>query len=209
MVMMVLSLLLVLGGSRVGLLNERVSGNSTDYQRAYEAAEALLADAKLDLSCIGTCTARNAVTQLPASIQAFRDLQATLAGLNPPCRDGICLNLGTLTNGDPATSFWNNAAQWTAFTTNNVGIRFGQYTGAAVAAGQAVNPLLINGAWYWIEIIEYTDAAQGKQSWVDGRLVAPNQKIPFVYRITAAARGRRTGTMAVLQVLQYFPDPNN
>jgi Tfp pilus assembly protein PilX len=49
MVMMLLSLLLVLGGSRVGLLNERVAGNSTDYQRAYEAAEALLSEAQLDL----------------------------------------------------------------------------------------------------------------------------------------------------------------
>lgn len=209
MVMMVLSLLLVLGGSRIGLLNERVSGNSTDYQRAYEAAEALLTDARLDLSCIGTCATRNAATQLPENIQAFRDLQATLAVLNPPCRDGICLNLGNLTSGDPATSFWNNTALWTTFTTNNVGVRFGQYTGTAVAAGQAVNPLLINGAWYWIEVIEYTDSAQGKASWVDSRLVAPNQKVPFVYRITAAAQGRRTGTVAVLQALHYFPDPNN
>lgn len=211
LVMMMLSLLLVLGGSRVGLLNERLSGNSTDYQRAYEAAEALLADARLDVACMtGACANRAAVTQFTCDTQQFLDLQNTLSALNPPCADGICMDLGTATDGNPATSFWNTPAQWTTFTTGNRGARFGQYTGTAITAAQAVNPLLVNNAWYWVEILRYGAGSGGgnsvaaQQSFIGQNALAPIPSCSFVFRVTAAAQGRRPGTTAVLQSLYFF-----
>lgn len=217
MVMMLLSLLLVLGGSRVGLLNERVAGNSTDYQRAYEAAEALLSEAQLDLLACMTpgCPPRAAtLTSAICDEQNYADLQAQLSGNTPPCQDGVCLDLGTATNGDPATSFWgpNNTADWTAYTAAGRGARFGQYTGTAVTATQAVNPLLVNGAWYWIEILPYGSSdvrgrsVASEQTLIGDVPLRPHGKCSFLFRVTAAAQGRKTGTTAVLQSL-YFLRP--
>ena len=211
LVMMLLSLLLVMGGSRVGLLNERVSGNSTDYQRAFEAAEALLADAKLDLSCmVGACGQRAAATQFTCDMQSYLDLQTTLAANNPPCNNGICNDLGAATEGNPATSFWNNAAQWAAYTVAGRGARFGQYTNTNITAAQAVNPLLVDRGWYWVEVLPYGSGAGGgrsvgaEQSFLGGQVVKPDTNCEFIFRITAAAQGRRPGTLAVLQSLYFF-----
>lgn len=208
LVMMLLSLMLVMGGSRVGLLNERLSGNSTDYQRAFEAAEAVIADAKLDLSCAGgRCGARAVGNLLPCDDASHGDLQALLAANNPPCNNGLCNDLGTATNGNPATSFWNNAAQFTAFTAAGRPARFGQFTNTNVTAAQAVNPLLVNNAWYWIEVLRYDTSLAAQQSFLGGRVIAPNKSCPFIYRVTVVARGLRPGTQAVLQGLQYFREP--
>lgn len=48
-VFVLLSMLLALWASRTALFNELVVGNDADYQRAYEAAQALLQDAELDI----------------------------------------------------------------------------------------------------------------------------------------------------------------
>src|SRR2546427_2348398 len=47
-IFVMLSMLLALWASRTSLFNELVVGNDADYQRAYEAAQALLQDAELD-----------------------------------------------------------------------------------------------------------------------------------------------------------------
>lgn len=213
LVMMMLSLLLVLGGSRVSLLNERLSGNSTDYQRAYEAAEALLADAQLDLANIGGPVAtRAATTQFACLPGPLQNLQTTLSALDPPCADGVCLDLGTESDGNPATSFWNNPARLTTFTTGNRGARFGQYTNTAINAAQAVNPLLVDRGWYWVEVLSYGPDASQQQAFnaapmLNGwALVEPN-KCSVVFRVTAVAQGRRNGTTAVLQSLYSFRGP--
>ena len=49
-VLVLLSMLLALWASRTALFNELIVGNNADYQRAYEAAEAMLEDAKNDIS---------------------------------------------------------------------------------------------------------------------------------------------------------------
>ncbi|RMX04985.1 pilus assembly protein [Corticibacter populi] len=49
MVLVLLTSLLVLWATRSALLNEMVTGNDADYQRAFEAAQAMLRDAELDI----------------------------------------------------------------------------------------------------------------------------------------------------------------
>lgn len=44
-----LSMLLALWASRTSLFNEMLVGNDVDYQRAFEAAQALIQDAELDI----------------------------------------------------------------------------------------------------------------------------------------------------------------
>lgn len=213
LVMMMLSLLLVIGSSRVSLLNERLSGNSTDYQRAYEAAEALLADAQLDLACIGKCGMRTGLTDFPCQPSEFQDLQTTLTALapDPPCAHGICLDLGVETSGDPDESFWNKPARLTTFTSRNRAAQFGQYTVSTVTGTQAVNPLLVDRAWYWVEVLGYGAPAAMGSSYaalaapqLDGWAVIDPSQCSVVFRVTAVAQGRRNGTTAVLQSLYSF-----
>lgn len=211
LVVMLLSLLLVMGASRVSLLNQRLSGNSTDYQRAYEAAEALLADAQLDLACIGKCGMRDGLTDFPCQPAEFQDLQSTLATNDPPCADGICLDLGIEVGGDPDESFWNKPARLTTFTSGNRAAQFGQYTVAPVTGTQAVNPILVDRAWYWVEVLGYGAPAAMGSSYasmaapqLDGWAVIDPLQCSVVFRVTAVAQGRRNGTTAVLQSLYSF-----
>jgi type IV pilus assembly protein PilX len=49
LVLLLLSLMAVMGSFRVANLNEAILGNSTDYNRTYAAAEALMTDAEIDI----------------------------------------------------------------------------------------------------------------------------------------------------------------
>jgi Tfp pilus assembly protein PilX len=236
MVMVLLSMLLVLGGSRMAILNESVVGIDTDYQRAFEAAQAMLADAELDLLGLNTagticagaaCRTTASPVFFPRDMLEYQDLvdqlTTTAAGGNPPCLNGICLDLGAQTSGDPTTSFWNNPsgndADWgnartlAAFTAsvpgfNERGAYYGEYTGAVYSATSG-NPFLNNAvgkrvAWYWIEILPYTPSAAVQSG--NAAFWSPPNSLPLVYRITALAQGRKPGTMAVVQSY-VVPDP--
>jgi len=48
-VLVLLTMLLALWASRTAIFNELIVGNDADYQRAYEAAQAMLEDAKTDI----------------------------------------------------------------------------------------------------------------------------------------------------------------
>ena len=221
LVCMLLSLLLVMGSTRLSLLNEKMASNSTDYQRTYEAAEALLADAELDLACmIGGCTTRDTKTQFECKQDSYDDLvdDFTALALTPPCRDGICLDLGTAVSGNPATSFWNSATNgssltWETMTSDDRGAKYGQYTNTSISSTDAVNPLLSGDARYWIEIIRYGSADGGTESYASkvtqsgGSFRAPDSNCSFMFRITVAAKGRKTGTTAVLQTVHKFNAP--
>lgn len=216
MVMLLLAGLMVLGANRVSILNERITGNSMDYQRAFEAAEATLKDAALDLACMSAgCNNRVGVTTPACDAQEVSNFQATVSALDPPCVDGLCGDLGALANGNPATSFWspnpavNRLADFTA-----VGATFGQFTNAAPVAGTALNPtLLANQARYWIEVLPYGASAGGgravssEQTLVGGTPLKPSNSCPFVFRITAVATGLKPNTTAVVQSLYMFRDP--
>ena len=241
MIAVMLSMLLVLGGSRIAILNESLVSNDTDYQRAFEAAQALLSDAELDLlgrgpdggACVGgACRTTASPVFFPRDEAEYQDLDDTLRAVAiggiPPCRNGICLDLGDQTSGDTATSFWNNpggvAPTWNntrtlaTFTAaesgfNRRGATYGQYTGAVFAPNSG-NPLLNPAtprAWYWIEVLRYNPAGGNNNppagspnfsnSW------APPTSEPFVYRVTAVAQGLKAGSMAVVQSY-IVPDPS-
>lgn len=100
-----------------------------------------------------------------------------------------------------AQDFWNDPARYPAMLTQAA--RYGQYTGAVT--GTDSNPLLANNAWYWIEVMRYMDVNQsllsGGNSNVNMFVYSPSADKPFVYRITAIARGLRPGTQVVLQTV--------
>lgn len=218
LIMVTLSMLLVIGGTRLAVLNESLAGNDTDYQRAFEAAQAMLADAELDV--LGQDTAGNNCAHancrtiassvfFPRATQEYENLIDQLSAVatgTPPCINGICTNLGKQSNGDAGTSFWNNAATLTTFTAANRGATYGQYTDATFSATSG-NVLLDPAnprAWYWVEVLQYVPAAAVRGG--NTAFWSPPPTQPYVYRITAVAQGRKPGTLAVVQST-LVPDP--
>ncbi len=224
LVFVMLAMLLALWASRTALFNELVVGNDADYQRAFEAAQALLQDAELDIrgersDGLG-CTSdpsnpkicRNdlhAIAQIPLEGSGVGTLLAYLETVVPTaCQNGLCAKR------TGPTDFWNNsnAALGTTLTqmaATDTGARYGEYTGAIHdSAAGPVNPLLQwdaataanEGGWYWIEVLPYDESSKSSGLITGSNNTLALHMVPnVVYRITALAYGRKPGTLVVLQ----------
>jgi len=216
MVIVLLSMLLALWASRSALFNEMIVGNDADYQRAYEAAQAMLQDAEIDLRyssyaggvrCTSVpgyppatrmCDLGHSILSLPERGERIVPLLSLLENLpgNPKCRDALCRMREKSLDPD----FWSDETtfnQWKA-----VGARYGQYSGAAQVssgASDAINPILRNRAWYWVEVGKFKKVDGGDNAELPSLCIDP----PLVYRITAIAEGLKPGTRVVLQEV-YF-----
>lgn len=197
MVILLLTTLLAVGGARTALLNESLTGNLTDQQRAFTAAEALLREAQdtvmLHLQQSNAARAANFLPNntgqsfLPQSTLQYSQFVAALenAGANNiPCVGGYCSF-----SPDPAQAvgdWWDNAT-----TLNNMwgsGASYGQYTGNTVPAG---NTTLANGR-FWVEVYHYSKT-------VSSQARPPDERHPFVYQLTSVVRGIKPGTQVVLR----------
>lgn len=154
-VFVLLSMLLALWASRTSLFNEMVVSNDADYQRAFEAAQALLQDAELDIRgenadgsiCTpdagdGDVCRRTTVDKIPLETQDVGPLLADLDTQPTKCRHGMC------TKRTGRQDFWNYTSATnpaptslqpgevpleqmaTATAIADIGARFGRYTGA-------------------------------------------------------------------------------
>ena len=226
-VFVMLSMLLALWASRTSLFNEMLVGNDADYQRAFEAAQALLQDAELDIrgeNADGSvCTAANcrekiaAAPKIPLEAQEVTPLLAELdtKTATAKCSYGLCtkrLGRQDFWNKKDTTDLQAGEFDLSAMTKTNVGARYGQFSGAAVGSSSSqANPILADtsaddrGGWYWIEIMHYDESSKnsgliiGATGNPTNNLLNLNLKPNVVYRITALAYGRKNSTMAVLQ----------
>ncbi|GBU15324.1 hypothetical protein AwPolaro_07020 [Polaromonas sp.] len=215
-VIVMLSMLLALGASRTALFTEMIVGNDADYQRAFEAAQALLQDAEIDIRgeradgsiCVpnaakGDICRRTTEDKIPLENPEVGLLLADLDSQATKCRSALC------SKRTGKQDFWNNTTEANGITltqmaANTVGARYGQYTGAAVGQNTApINPILADtsahnrGGWYWIEVLPYL---KSPGLIVDtNKLLALNLRPDVVYRITALAYGRKRNTIVVLQ----------
>lgn len=233
-VFVLLSMLLALWAARSALFNEILVSNDADYRRAFEAAQAMLQDAEFDIRGVkpdGTaCTltpgnvdicrpppqaavpATPDTPAIPATAGAkvyfdieTKDLENLLSTIEveqptTKCFKGICQK-----RADPQ-DFWNDSATLSAMIADDVGARYGQFTGASAEA--TANPILADksagkGAWYWVEVMPYVDPnvslLAGMPPGSNVERFAPTRKKLFVYRITALARGNKPGSEVVLQ----------
>ena len=218
-VFVMLSMLLALWASRTSLFNEMIVGNDADYQRALEAAQALMQDAELDIkgeqangdACLlvsgkldvcrpDEATGANKVW-IPNEEKDVSTVFAALDSAPTKCIKGLCLKR----TGEQ--DFWNDKVTLAAMRTYDVGARYGQFTGAEIGAHS--NPILkLNqastpsdeGGWYWVEIMPY-DADAGNSGLItNGSQNLSLNLIPNVaYRITAIARGLKPSTQVILQ----------
>lgn len=214
-IFVMLSMLLALWAARSALFNEIVVGNDADYQRAFEAAQAMLQDAELDIRGVqpngAQCTTAIATTDIcRKSTSVYFDIEAndlenllsTIETAQPTakCYKGICLKR------TGAQDFWNDSTTLAAMIATDVGARYGQFTGANAAT--TANSILASqtagqGAWYWVEVMPYIDPNVSLQDSLppgsNVELFAPSQKRPWIYRITALARGQKPNSEVVLQ----------
>lgn len=211
-----------LSSTHLGWLNEKLVGAESDRQRAQAAAEALIRDAENDIK--GWRTGASQPCPQPAAFAGCRDfdaghpffpqdaaelelLQARLPPGPPGCLRGICLPAATDT-----MSLEDMSTHFTAMTAGegvtSVAARYGEFTG--LDAESAGNPLLrwseVPRAWYWVEVFWYDIAGDIVASSPHG--LTPDQRHPFVYRITAHVQGMKPGTRVWLRSV-YVPRPHD
>ena len=167
-IFVMLSMLLTLWASRTSLFNELIISNDADYQRAFEAAQATLQDAELDIRgensdgsfCTpndndGNICRRTTAEKIPLEAQEVGTLLADLSDPSkipsdsPKCKNGNCIKRADRPDMNDKQDFWNNTdstkgitlTQMTGVhtgTTIPVGARYGQFTGASL--GDDSNP---------------------------------------------------------------------
>ncbi|WP_231403369.1 PilX N-terminal domain-containing pilus assembly protein [Diaphorobacter sp. JS3051] len=215
-VFVMLSMLLALWASRTSLFNEMVVSNDADYQRAFEAAQALLQDAELDIRgemadgspCSAPpCRGYSSALQFPGDTNEINPLITKLEAEPTRCKDGLCARrVGrqdfwnyekSSTTVTPAADTSLGEVPLTDLTKESVGARYGQFTGAGLGTtDQPANPILADrtegqGGWYWIEILRYSEKAKTASLIVDSSTnqLPLNLDVYVVYRITAVAKG--------------------
>ena len=193
-VFVMLSMLLALWASRSSIFNEMVVGNDADYQRTFEAAQAMLQDAEIDIrgeSCNrekNKCRNNKYALLLPTD-ENFQELIEKIQAKKTQCSDGICLLGFDWKDGDLDD-----------LKKTKIGSQYGNFTDAK--QDKSKNPFL-GDAWYWIEPMKYLKNSNNLLTNTDDD---ESQSFEFgyfpeyAYRITAYAKGsKKNNTEVVLQ----------
>ncbi|MDR0225634.1 MAG: pilus assembly protein PilX [Burkholderiaceae bacterium] len=229
LIIVILSTLLALWASRTAWFSEIMVGNDVDYQRAFEAAQAMLQDAEQDIRGVrpdgSACTPSADNTSLCRAgipvyfIEEEQDFTKVLTAMDGEPTGAKCL-YGICQKRSGAQDFWNDPEAdqskniMTLMTGSNAAgapraARYGTYTGAM--SGSKSNPILAitdagKGAWYWVEMMQYHKNAAGANL-INNSATTPNDRQSWdlnlkpyvVYRVTAVARGLKPSTQVVLQ----------
>jgi type IV pilus assembly protein PilX len=181
--------LLGLSTMRGTTLEERMAGNSRDYNTALQAAEAALRDAEADLKGTGTGgTPRTiTVTSFPVALIGT----ATPSGCNT---SGLCVI------ANEYVQLYNTASvDWS--TSGASSTAYGSYTGAATTNAAWLNGLSAKPR-YVLELMQFAD---GKNK---DRVAGASGNVDYYYiRITAKGWGANSQTVVTLQEVFIIPLP--
>ena len=216
MVIVLLTAILVAMGFKSSQFNEIATGNTAEYQRTYEAAQALLHDAELDImrmsangsTCSGTnCRDYGTITDADTGSggKLYFPMPDNLSVVNAAlfdnhngggtgCIAGICYPLLKEVSGKlEPYAFWNDATELASLKARAA--HYGQFTGGTYGStSDKSNPRLSStNAWYWVEILPY-DASS---SFFSGTELAPTD-MNAIYRITVLVEGTRN-TRSIVQ----------
>ncbi|MDB5793721.1 MAG: putative transrane protein [Noviherbaspirillum sp.] len=184
--MLIAVLLLSISGSQIALQEEKASRQDRDHQIAFQAAEAALMDAELDIENSPSAAKSRSAIFSPHRTEGF----------TPGCGAGnSTLHWGLCTRapeGDPpiwqTVDFFDQSA-------NARSVPYGYFTGHVLQTG--VGTLPARAPRYVIELIPYNRA--GEEATIEDRV--------YFYRITAIGFGARDSTQVVLQTF-YRKDGN-
>lgn len=175
-IMLLVITLLALSGARLALDTKRSTRNQRDFEIAYQAAEAALYDAEID---IAQATKRSSIF-LPTSTAGFLSGDCNTGTTMPSAFLGMCD-----TSGNAGEPVWNTI-DWTASNGNKT-VEYGTFTGRSFPTGTGLTPA--RKPRYLIEILP--DNANGSSA----SSPAPRYK----YRITAIGFGPNDTTRAIVQ----------
>jgi len=171
LVLMIVSILGV-GGAQIALMGERSARNDSNYQMAWQSAEAALQEAEVDMR-----TGTRQGLFAPNIKNAFFDgcgSSGTSKGLCNPSIAGkpVWLSADFTSSSSPATEFGDFTSR--AFSSGSVGIQ------------------PVKKPRYLIEVLDDPD--------VGGSLKAGTQK-KYIYRVTSMGFGPRDDIQAVMQMI--------
>ena len=193
-VLIMLSIIMVIGliSTKLALFSERSARNDRDRQIAFQAAEAALLDAELDIMGPNTASAKRVCTfdaKQPAE---------------------FIVNCGTLTKAGMCLSSTNAGDAWqtvkalyvseTGNSTANAAnktVEFGQFTGQTLPNGSS--GLTVRLPRYIIEAVPYAGTGNGTDN--VGSSTSPEN----AFLVTAMGFGTRVETQVMLQALIYKP----
>ena len=165
-------------------LEERMAGNLKDQNLAFQAAEAGLRDAKLDISggkVVATATPRSS---LISGATGFGDAASTFPSCSTATTGptvGLCLPSSLSYPASALNSTWVQSQSFTAAPS----IEYGTYTGAVALKNVFRQPR------YLIEAVQVCEGGGKCPSWM--------------YRITARGYGARDETRVTLQEVVRAP----
>jgi len=161
-------------------MEERMAGNLKDRNLAFQAAEAGLRDAKLDISggVVSGAAATLARSPIISGATGFGNAASTF----PSCSNvGLCLPSSLAYPASALNATWVQGQSFTAAPS----VQYGTYTGAVALSNVALQPR------YLIEAIQVCEGGGKCPSWM--------------YRITARGYGARSETQVTLQEVIRAP----
>ena len=177
LILLVVVTLLGIGASQMVLLSERSTRFDRDLQIAFQAAEAALIDAELDIRGPNTSSNQRLATFSTTSGVGFVD------GCGTGASRGLCLPVAS---GKPV--WYSSTVDFTDESFNATTVKFGDFTGRTFSTGQSgIRPEI--SPHYIIEVIP--DMTPGSS--------ASSRK--NIFRVTAMGFGPRKETQAVLQMV--------
>lgn len=186
-IMLLVITLLALGGARLALDTKRSTRNQRDFEIAYQAAEAALYDAEIDIQGAVAAKSRSSIfaPDKPVGFLAGGCNTGTAA---PSPYLGLCDTFsGT---GEP---IWNTI-DWTAATGNST-VEYGTFTGRQYPTGSGLTPA--RKPRYLIELLP--DSSNGGSASNDAAK-------RYLYRITAIGFGPNDTTRAMVQSIYRKSD---
>ena len=178
--LLMLIAVLVLGTSaaNIALQSEKASRNDRDRQIAFQAAEAALVDAELDIEASPDTARTRSKLFEKGSATGFS--AGCSQGLDKPAYQGLCLP------NDGGAPVWQTI-DFTDDSANARSVAYGRFTGMNFQTGKG--PLPAKPPRYIVELLTYNKEGES----------AGLGETTHVYRITAAGFGMMSDTVVVLQ----------
>ncbi|MGB7481645.1 MAG: PilX N-terminal domain-containing pilus assembly protein [Burkholderiaceae bacterium] len=178
LLMLVAVLLLGISAAQIALQGEKASRNDRDRQIAFQAAEAALMDAEMDIE---NSTAGNSRSALFSENPLLTNFVAGCSAGDGNTNLGLCLPAAA-----GAKPVWQEVDFTDANASTTKSVPFGKFTGQTLQTGAGTLPS--KPPRYIIEVLNYR--AAGEDAGSAGS---------YFYRITAMGFGARETTQSVLQ----------
>lgn len=180
--MLFAALILGLSAARNALEGEKAARNDRDRRIAFEAAEAALTDAELDIENSPDAARSRSSHFSKSNALGFPDDD------EPPCRSGDSADQGLCRHpADGETPIWQAVNFLDTDSASAASVAYGRFTGQRLAVGKGSLPARLPR--YVIELMKYNRPGES----------AEDEDGSYFYRVTAIGFGARETTQVVLQ----------